>query len=527
MALNELLKLNGTGRPRAEVVIQDASRLKTEGLSGRICVQGVTLMGAPYTVVPIDSWDDFVKIFGGLHPSSDFPLYCRRALDNGGKLYVSRVAHWTGTAWEGTKASATITQAPNSITFNAREVGAGYNGVIITIRAAKSGDTTKVDIIERLGAVETIVYDITKTSPTVADTIKLNNNLRYTIVNIFPTTVPIGTATLANGAQTFASIVDADYVGSPTTETKGWFVFDEIYDSMRIFNLDRPVPAVDIALASYCEGRRDMRFAIRPTVSDCTGFQTMLDYRNGTGAYSQTAIDSMYGDLIAGNIAITDLSTLGGVRNISAIGDICGLMSKKDRTIGEAFSTAGPKRGVLSNVLDVPYNLDKPNLKDAFDLVYNNQINAVIRTVLSDGQSQKMQTAFWGNRTLQKDQATLLRYSNVADLAIYIRRNILPIIKGEVFEPNSPKYWYVIYSKVRVFIEKCVSLGYILGGENQNWFWRGDQNAKDLDSLAVNTKSDINLGIYKAQFIFVPTTLMEYIGVEARITDSETIVSFI
>lgn len=43
----------------------------------------------------VNSWSQFVKIYGGLKDDSIFPLLCKRALDRGAILRVSRVGHYT------------------------------------------------------------------------------------------------------------------------------------------------------------------------------------------------------------------------------------------------------------------------------------------------------------------------------------------------------------------------------------------------------------------------------------------------
>ncbi len=524
----ENILLSGSGRPQVQTATVDASNIGRTGIPARICVIGVTNIGTPYVPTPIDSWAQFVNEFGGLHATSKFPLMCKRALEAGAKLYVVRVAHWDTSTWEGTKATATITQAPNSITFTAKEVGAGYNGISIQIKAAKSRDNTKVDIVETYNGVPNTIYDVNITSPGLSDSVKINNGLKYTSVTSYPSTMPIGTATLANGAQTFASIVDNDYIGNPNTDTLGLYAFDEIFDSMRIFNLDRPTPAVDAAFIAYCEGRQDMRACLCVPATDAVDVQDMVDYREGSGAYSHTAFNSWYADMVVGNILVQDTSVVGNAAEIRAIGDIAGLTSTKDREVGFASSVAGPNRGVLANNLGVSFNLDKPSRKADFDYVYSHQLNPVIQTPLQNNAGiTALQTVLWGNRTLYKNQNSKFRYSNVADLLVYMRRGIYPILKGFLFEPNQPKYWYAIYAKVKPFIQQMVALGYIMNGENTNWQWRGDQNAKDLDTLVVNNKADIELGIYRAELVIVPTTLMEQIGFTLKHTDSETVLEII
>lgn len=508
----------GSGRPRTEVNIVDASIIKANSLSGFACVQGVTLKGEPFKPVLVPNWEFFVQEFGGLHPSDDFPLMCKRALDSGAKLYVSRVAHWDTTDWEGAKATATITLSSNSVIFTAKNVGAGYNGIVVTVSAAISGDTTKVDITEQSGLKVSTIRDVTKT--TVASELsRINAGLKFTRINTLPTTLPIGTATLAGGTQTYASIVANDFIGSRTTETKGWFAFDDVQDSMRIFNFNKPVFAVDSALKDYCEMRKDMRFYIRPALSDNLDYETMIDYRMGTGAYSHTPIDSFWGDIIGGNVLVSNPDDVTETKQISSIADVGGLRCAIDGTSSVWASTAGATRGKLKTNLGVPYNLGSVANAAFFDQIYQKQINPVIN-------DSAFGVVFWGNRTLLRDQTKKLKFSNSADLAVYIKRTLLPLIRSVQFDPNSPEYWNLIYRKVRPFIVDELETGNaIRKGEGKYWFWQGDQDAKSLDDLTYNTKTDIDSGIYKARFVYVDVSLMEYIGIDAVLTDSNSVLT--
>jgi len=82
----------------------------------------------------------------------------------------------------------------------------------------------------------------------------------------------------------------------------------------------------------------------------------------------------------------------------------------------------------------------------------------------------------------------------------------------------------LIYRRVKPFIEQLEASGAIRAGENQYWFWQGDQNANNLDELEFNTKAEVDAGIYRARFLFVPTSVMEYIGIEAMLSDSQSLI---
>lgn len=63
------------------------------GISG---VLGVTKRGPINNPgLLINSWPQYVKLYGGLMTDNDFPLLCKRALERGSSLRVSRVVHYT------------------------------------------------------------------------------------------------------------------------------------------------------------------------------------------------------------------------------------------------------------------------------------------------------------------------------------------------------------------------------------------------------------------------------------------------
>ncbi|GAB4493393.1 MAG: hypothetical protein OHK0045_22830 [Raineya sp.] len=493
--------------PKTIVNISDLSNLKLPKLQGVACVQGVTTMGELRKPILITSWEEFEQIYGAYHPDSLFPFYCEQALKNGAKLYVSRVAHYSDledlSTVEGDFASVSV---GTNIVARGLHIGIGYNDVKVTISNGTNA-STQVNITIQKGKNKQELFDVPRNGTTLKEiNALLGQRYGEKLLVVFTTSIGTknftnGTYTLTGGNQDINNITDADYIGEKTTNT-GWFAFDEIVDSTYIFNFDRPVPEVDIALAEYCKARKDMRFVIRtPVELNALG---MEEYRMGTGAYSHTPIDTFLGKLVVGDIRV---DYKGQKTIISPIAEVCALQMKKQF---EWFSTAGPNRGKLSKaVLGSPYNLLSPALQPEYDNIYQKGINAV-------GIHKTFGAVFWGNRTLLLDETKLLKFDNVADLAMYVRREILAIVENFNFEPNDLLMFAQLYNAVLPFIESLEAGRAI---HPTKWQWIGDQFASKVEELQYNTPDDVQVGKYKARFLFAPIVSNEFVEIEAGVSD--------
>lgn len=503
--------------PQTIVDIVDFSKLPLKTLKGVACVQGVTMKGELATPTLIEKWDDFLQIYGGFHPQSMFPYYCKRALDNGAKLYVSRAANYDDVnfkdTFDGVAAKAFLDGPTNTVRAVSLYPGLGYNNVQVIISGALS---PVCDITVRQSGMEDQKLTGVKRIVTRAELAAINKQFidkyrKKALINIVGTfaigdtaTITLantsGYITLSGGAQDLPILAD-NYKGASDGGT-GWYAFNEIVDSKVIYNFDAPMPEVDAGLAEYCAKRKDMRFVIRtPLELTANG---MEDYRMGTGAYSHQPLDTYFGKLIAGDIRVF---YNGAKVLISAIADVCALEMKKSL---EWLVAAGLERGVLPNdVVGCPYNLLSPALRDDYNNIYEKGINAV-------GIHRTGKTVYWGNRTLLLDQTKLLKFDNVADLAMYIRETLLGIIEKFNFEPNDLKMYEQVYIAVKPFIESLEAGRAIHPGK---WEWQGDQFASSVEDLQFNTLDDLQQGRFSADFLFAPIVANEIISIRAGVSD--------
>jgi len=111
-------------------------------------------------------------------------------------------------------------------------------------------------------------------------------------------------------------------------------------------------------------------------------------------------------------------------RYIPLNGDIAGLCVRTDDTRDPWFSPAGYNRGVIKNVIKLPYNPDKADR----DILYKNKVNPVIT---QPGQG----TLLFGDKTLLAKPSAFDRI-NVRRLFIVLEKAIATAAKYTLFEFN-------------------------------------------------------------------------------------------
>lgn len=230
-----------SGQANTDFDIVDLSILKGTGIKGIYGVFGITERGEVDTPKIIGSWPDFTREFGGLIAESDFPLYCRRALEAGGKLKVSRVGHYSSiddkTSLVGTKATMvknTTATAETRGTGTVTVTAAGADGNEITIAVLANG------VPITLGSYRKATSDTpTLVAAGVASSIS-NGAHGYTAVGaggVVTVSAPPGSGAAANNYDlsvyttgTLAASVTADLAGGVTQlyNVNASFVADNI-----------------------------------------------------------------------------------------------------------------------------------------------------------------------------------------------------------------------------------------------------------------------------------------------------------
>lgn len=499
-----------TGAAHVDIDVVDLSILLESVKKGISCFLGITKKGESGKPVYVETWLDYQRSFGGDMEGTLFPLIVKRALDAGCPLWVARAAHYTDvddpSTIEGDKAEVTIgTPSVDEVSFEAKGVGDGYDDIFVSITAPASGNSGVVDITITDNDVPTepeIWIDFPQV-PSNKDIISFNGTAKHINMTVIDGPLPIAESNINGGSWTIANIVALDYVGSQAGMT-GIYSFDEVTDAIKIGVPELAEPIVDAALASYCETRKDMRFLVRtPTGLTKDG---VVAYRNGTAPYTHAKIDSWYGEMYTGGLRV--LSDFDGVETeVSELGDIFGAAAKSDASAGEWFSYGGPNRGRIKNAIGVTTNWGSTSRQSDFNAIDNAGVNAVIV-------HPTYNVVNWGNSTLQTEN-TLLKFSNVANLVIFMRRVLKPLYEKFLFEPNAPKTWRAMHRLITPILDDLQTKQAFF-----EYVYQGDQDVESVNDVKLNKFEDIDRGIYKVKIFFKPIPGIKYIGVELILTNS-------
>lgn len=512
-----------SGAPKTVLEVNDKSLLKDVPAAGIGVVQGPLNRGKIGEPIFVGNPLQFYRKCGGEISGNRFATYCLRILNTGAKLWIIRAGHYTTitdkTTLTGTKATATIAIAANNSIWTAEEVGAGYNGSTITIDNAASGDVALKDITILLkdSDVPVIIRDVPRVMNAQAITdfnLRLDGIGAGVRLTSIATQIENGEGVLAAGAQVIGDIESADYTGS-VVAGNGWYVADRIVDAYRFANIGLLDEDVDEGLRAYCDARQDVTFYINTPLG--VNADGMEDYRDGTSPYSHSPMDTWRGRLIGGDVNITDSVNKDQKFDIPGVVDVFAIRLRTDRQVNPFISHAGPKRGkVLSPNNGVPYNLISSALSADFDRIYPKGVNAIVK-------DPDYGVVYWGNKTLWKNTSSFLSRENVSDLVIYILRGLKPLVRAVQFDPNDPIMWKEMYRRVKPFINDLESSRAITPGENENWFWLGDQDVDRREDAQFNAQADLDVGKYRARFVFVPIAATEYIGIDIIPTDSNSV----
>lgn len=497
--------MNITGTAKTVISVEDQSVLRGTGLKGITGMIGETERGPVATPILIGSWVQFTRIFGGLISTSNFPLYCKRALEAGAKLRVCRAVNYSNIATNtptGVTASKTLAGV---ITLTANSLGAWGNNLSLEIKdnSALVANTKKL-VITLTGYPDLTEEYVLPNTPAAGDLIDIYNRTNLLgPITLLGGALAVTAVTPFTGGTNTGTLIAADYVGD-STQNNGIEAFNTVMDIVRIACPDFSNPTVDTALVSYADRRKDLMAVIRTPIGlSGTG---VVAYRNGTTPYSHQPFNSWRAILTTGGLKVINPLNSAQIQ-ISEIADVLGCMARRDNDYAEWYPFAGSKRGLVGNALGVVMNFGNAALQTDADNLDVNGINPVI-------EHPSFGICAWGNSSLLRAN-TLLKHANVAELMLYLTRELKPLIESELFEPNDIQTWKTIYRKVTPLLDAVQA-----GRGIWRYRYEGDQDIDDITQAQVNNPNDVDAGKYIFRLFIAPKVGMKYLGVKVILTNS-------
>jgi phage tail sheath protein FI len=228
--------------------------------------------------------------------------------------------------------------------------------------------------------------------------------------------------------------------GGPGART-GLKCFDEIDEIAIIAAPGQVSPAVQDALLSHCETRKD-RFAILDSPETISGGVDKLPKPR----------DSKYGAYYFPWIQVYDPDK--GNIFVPPSGHIAGVYSRTD---SERGVHKAPANEIVRGALGLKYNVSKGEQ----DLLNPKGINAI--RFMNGG------IRIWGARTLSSDPSW--RYINVRRLFIMVESSIERATQWVVFEPNDHRLWKRVQRTISSFLTLLWRNGALMGTSPEQAFY--------------------------------------------------------
>lgn len=398
----------------------------------------------------ITNENDLIRTFGPPVLNDYGLLSAIQFLRQGRQLLYLRVANGDATA------DAKVNDSSDTLvmTFEANSPGTWANGLRVLV--ADGSESGKYDVsiqtyLDRSAtSLATVEYfrDVQIDDPTGDDYIEdvINDGIygvsypsQYITVDVDDGSLtPVtGTYQLGVGAGNTVgddgidSLSEADYIGIYTGQTATGLKAFADAEKIDVSILTIPgvsAPSVINDLILTCETRGDcMAVVDAPFGLDV---QNVIDWHNGTGAYSHQAFNSSYAALYWPWVRILDNYNRKEIW-MPPSGFVTAQYAYTDYTTYPWFAPAGFTRGRVKSGIRIEMS---PDLGQR-DFLYGNgnAVNPIVNFTREG-------LTIWGQRTLQR-RPTALDRVNVRRMLLAAEKAIATAVKYLVFEPNDPVTW--------------------------------------------------------------------------------------
>ena len=352
-------------------------------------------------------------------------------------------------------------------------------------------------------------------------TVNQNSTPTSVMLTVNSSTITVGTG------NPFTAYVVAGNPGSIPTVEQWKAASDSIRDLQEVYEVscshieqhlsgDQPLE-VHAYVAQIAEETQEFQYFVEIPVSEGMSKEAIL----AAAARYQGAIGkSKWICYFTGGIKY--YSESGNLVNSEVMGTVHGLADACASSYGPYRSFAGMNRGVIANGNGpVIQNYGAPSRYDDINDLANACLNVI---VLKQTRTSGLATVLWHSFTSQVRQDSF-RFIHAVRLALYIKKQIRPILESYIEEPNIWSSWKRIYLEGKPIMD-----GLVTDDAISEYTWDGDQDATSWDELTINNEAEARSGKYKLNIRVKDVATMQDIQVnlvyeQASNTVSATITS--
>jgi len=296
----------------------------------------------------------------------------------------------------------------------------------------------------------------------------------------YPILRPLRITAFMMGGDDGDALTVNDYIGN-TNSQSGFHTFNAYSDMMQFCAGEQQSIELHEAGAEYAQQMKSIVYLGH--------IDSGLTFIQMIALMEASSIDTSYAAFYTGSLKVKHPST-GATLVISEIGDILGAFARSDAEFGEWAAVYNETRGLISKTIGVFQNFGGPGNYEKLNALANNRINAVI--------TENGKTMIWGNATAERT-TSVTNFLNIRRLGLLIKKELSPVMKSYLSEPNDVPTWMAIYVRVKPYLDGLVQKRALY-----EYNWQGDQFAASLNNLTVNDPIQVQLGKYKAKLSCSP-----------------------
>jgi hypothetical protein len=468
---------------------------------------GRTLRGPVNEPVRIQSFSDYVRVFGGLWEPSTVSYAVQQFFLNGGSDALIVRVHRGGT-----KAILNLSTADGALLLEAANEGKWGENLRATvdhntkgnIDPASDPDEFNLRIEEKVPGSNTEIVQrevflnvsSAPASPRFIKTVLDQESKLARVSGAVPADRPNADATDAAPDSGSDGNAISDEEIHPANQKNGMFALDkaDLFNLLCIPPLNRETDITREtrdAAARYCSGRRALFVADPPT-----GWTDIAKAEEGVSAFMARSKNAA---VYFPRIKMQDPLRENRLETFAPCGAVAGIMARTDAQRGVWKAPAGQEASI-SGARELAVKMTDGENGRLNPLAVN-----CLRTFPVTGH------VVWGARTLEgADQlASEWKYVPVRRLALYIEESLFRGTQWVVFEPNDEPLWSQIRLNLGAFMQNLFRQGAFQGQSPRDaYFVKCDKET--------TTQDDVNRGVVNIVVGFAPLKPAEFVVIKIQ-----------